>query len=593
MSDLSRTRITFFVIIGIAVVAIMCVGLFTVFRSLATGNNNQSDIANTAEDEVASTSLPADTIVVTLESSNTKQNWVDQVVAKFNSEQHQTAAGNLIVVQVKHGTSGDAMNAILDGTLQPTAWSPGDQSWVEQANQTWRDRTNKPLASQTCQPTVLAPIGFAMWQPMAETLGWPEQPIGWDTIVELAADPNGWATHNRPEWGLFRFGHTHPAYANSGLLAMTSFVYGIAGQAETLTAAQVYDPAIEEAMRTLARNTAKYGRQAPALLELMAQEGPSYLHAAAVPEAEAIRFNVERGSELAFPLAFIFPSGGTIWADHPYCILDNADWVSDEQAEGAQIFLDFLHERTQQEMAMDNYLRPLDTDIPLRDPFTLANGTDPNASPATIPALPSPDAQLSEAIIDLFQLTKRKATVVLVLDVSGSMEGDPIRTATEATAEFLSRLDPNDEVAILIFNDTVVTLAEPSRVGDVVEGLAARVTTLVAGGNTALYDAVCTASELVNSQRQEDIQNGETRLYGIVLLSDGEDTVGRVSEGLMFSTCLPANAEADGVKIYPIAFGASADESVLSRMARVTGGRLFTADAASISNVYISISAEQ
>jgi hypothetical protein len=47
------------------------------------------------------------------------------------------------------------------------------------------------------------------------------------------------------------------------------------------------------------------------------------------------------------------------------------------------------------------------------------------------------------------------------------------------------------------------------------------------------------------------------------------------------------------VKIYPIAFGSAADAQVLSRIATVTGGRLFSADPESISNVYVSISAEQ
>jgi hypothetical protein len=61
----------------------------------------------------------------------------------------------------------------------------------------------------------------------------------------------------------------------------------------------------------------------------------------------------------------------------------------------------------------------------------------------------------------------------------------------------------------------------------------------------------------------------------------------------MFATCLPSNAEADGIKIFPIAFGEDADEAVLARMAAVTGGRMFTADPASIGDVYLSISAEQ
>jgi Ca-activated chloride channel family protein len=426
---------------------------------------------------------------------------------------------------------------------------------------------------------------------MAEALGWPDNPVGWDTIVELAADPNGWASYGRPEWGSFRFGHTHPAYANSGLLSMTSFVYGIVGGAGQLSGAQVYEA--EDAMRTLEMNTSKYGRQSPALLDLMAREGPSYLHAAAVPEADVVRFNIERGDELQFPLAFIFPAEGTIWADHPYCVLDNAEWVTAEQAEGADLFLDYLLADAQQELAIDNFLRPLDTSIPLHAPLDLENGTDPRASPETVRSLPSPNADVSAAVIDLFSITKRKATIIIVLDVSGSMDGDKIKSATAATVEFLSRLDPNDEVALLTFSSDVVLLSEPERVGDIVEDLSQRVSGLIADGNTALHDAVCQATELAAELQAADEAAGDFRLYGVVLLSDGEDTVGSPTGNQMFAFCLPANAEADGVKIYPIAFGEDATEDVLAQIAAVTGGSMFTADPASISNVYISISAEQ
>jgi Ca-activated chloride channel family protein len=458
-------------------------------------------------------------------------------------------------------------------------------------NVTWNERNNKPINSQECRATIYAPLGFAMWRPMAEALGWPDTPIGWDTIVELAADPQGWASYGRPEWGEFRFGHTHPGYANSGLLSMTAFVHGVVGTEGELDPVQVYEA--EEAMQALEQTTSKYGRQAPALLELMARQGPSFLHAAAVPESDTVRFNVERGSELQFPLAFIFPSGGTIWADHPYCVLDNADWVTEEQAEAAAIFRDYLLADEQQGLAIDNYLRPLDTGIPLHAPMDLDNGTDPRVSPDNVPALPSPSADVSAAVIDLFAITKRKATVIIALDVSGSMEGEKIRSATTATAEFLDRLDPDDEVALITFSNGVVLLSEPERVGNVVEGLSSRVRGLIADGNTALYDAICQSTELAAELKAEDEEAGETRLYGVVLLSDGEDTIGQPTENRMFVTCLPANAEADGVKIFPIAFGEDAAEELLSRVATATGGRMYTADPASISNVYLSISAEQ
>ena len=585
---MDRTRLIFLLIVAAALIVACGVVGYQMLPGLMD-DNPISEIESSSETNASP--IPRDSVLVTLASSNTKENWLDQIVAQFNAEGHTTADGNTIIVEVSHVTSGGSMNGILDGNIQPIAWSPGDQSWVAQANETWQARHNKPLASEACQATINAPLGFAMWQPMAETLGWPHDPIGWDTIVELAANPDGWGSYGRPEWGQFRFGHTHPAYANSGLLSMTSFVYGIAG--ENLTAADIYSEPVQTAMRDLQQSTSKYGRQAPALLELMAREGPSYLHAAAVPEADTVRFNVERGDELAFPLAFIFPSGGTIWADHPYCILDNADWVTPEQVEAAIIFQDYLQAPEQQKAAIDSYLRPLDSSIPLHAPLDLANGTDPSANQDTIPALPSPTTEISNAVIDIFQLNKRKATILVVLDVSGSMEGDKIKSARESTVEFLDRLAADDEVGVMIFSDAPTMLAAPERTGDIVEGLSQRVEGLLANGNTALYESVCDATKALIKAQKEDLEAGESRLYGIVLLSDGEDTVGRISENQMFATCLPANAEADGVKIFPIAFGEEADTNVLAQMANVTGGRMYTADPESISNVYISISAEQ
>jgi len=584
---MTRTRGIFIAIVGLT--AVFICGLLA-WQGIS---NLIDDGSNGGESNEVATAVPEGTVLISIASSSTKRNWLDQVVEEFNTTGTTTDSGASIVAEVSHVTSGGSMNDILDGNIQPAVWSPGDQSWVAQANDAWELRNNKPIASEACQPTVYAPLGFAMWRPMAEALGWPDTPIGWDTIVDLAADPDGWGSVGRPEWGQFSFGHTHPAYANSGLLSMTGFVYGVANNADTLTATDIYSDDVQAAMETLEGVTSKYGKSSPALLDLMAREGTGFLHAAAVPEADTVKFNIERGDELAFPLAFIFPSGGTIWADHPYCVLDNAEWVTDEQAEAAAIFRDYLLDNEQQELAIDNYLRPLDPSIPLHAPLSMENGTDASINTDDIPALPSPSLEVSNAVIDIFNINKRKATILVVIDVSGSMEGDRIKTARTATSEFLERLDPNDEVGVMIFSDAPVMLEPPARVGDIGEGLGQRVEGLVANGNTALYESVCNATDALLKIQQKDVDAGESRLYGIILLSDGEDTVGGVTENQMFATCLPSQAEADGIKIFPIAFGEGADQAVLDRIANVSGGRMFTAEPDSIGNIYISISAEQ
>jgi Ca-activated chloride channel family protein len=485
------------------------------------------------------------------------------------------------------------MLQIADGTLTPTVWSPGEISWVEQLDERWGRTHPTPIHSAPCAPTVLTPVGIAMWRPMAEALGWPDQPVSWQRLIDLANDPEGWASLGHPEWGRLRLGHTHPQYSSAGLLHLAAIIYATTGKTEGITADDIYDPAVEDALRTLAQNTSKYGMVTTDLLNAMAANGPAFLHAASAFEEGTVRLNVERGRDLRWPLVFLFPEEGTFWSDQPFCILDGAGWVSPEQAEAARLFQAHLLSEAVQATAGTHFVRPLATATPLGDRLTEANGTVPDASPATVPAFSIPSPQVSEAIIDQFLQTKRKATVVLAIDVSGSMSGEPIKTATEATAEFLDRLHPQDRVALLVFSDQVWTLAEVAPVSQVAERMRGQVLGLTAGGGTNLNGAVCRAARLLADAQARDLAAGDNRLYGIVLLSDGKDTTGEISEGRMFQTCLETGEEAEGPRVFAIAFGEEVDRAVLDRLASETKGAVFGADPASIGTTYLKISAEQ
>jgi len=540
---------------------------------------------------VGTTSSP--TVWVTIASSSTKQKWMEQVATKFQDEHKTLRNGKQILLKVSPVTSGGSMEAILNGKLKPTVWSPGTLAWVEQLNELWQQRTSQFLIKEACQPTVYTPLGFAMWRPLAEALGWPDKSIDWKTLVTLSVSSKGWGIYGHPEWGSFRLGHSHPKYSNSGLLTMASFVYSMTGKTATLTTQDVYAPQVESAARVLAQNTSKYGTRTEHLVEAMANYGPAYLHAIVTFESEAVGLNLKREKELRFPIAFIFPSEGTFWGDQPYCVLDQAEWVTLEQKEAAHIFLSYLLTNEQQALAIDSLLRPLDSTIPLRAPLDLAHGTDPQVNPAKVPPLALPNARVSTAIIDLFMITKRKATVLVVLDISGSMGGEKIRTATQATTAFLKRLQADDVVGVLTFNHDVTMLSSPNLVSSVSEELSQRINNLFAQSSTALYEVVCQATRLIKELQAGDLKKKDNRLYGIVLLSDGADTVGHPTENQMFTNCLPTHAEADAVKIFPIAFGSEANLALLKRIAEVTGGTLFTATPDSIEKVYLDISAEQ
>ena len=579
-----------------AIVVAAAVGVFAciiavvlLFRSLGSGNGQLTGDTPAATDEA-----PKGSVVVDVSSSNTKENWMDAVVAQFNAENHKIESGETIFVRVTHVTSGGSQQDILDGKVQPTVWSPGDQSWIDGANTIWRDRNGRLLVTEACPATVLAPSGFAMWRPMAQALGWPDTPISWDDLVQLSANPDGWASKGHPEWGNFKFGHTHPAYSNVGLQMMTALAYSALGTTSGLRPDEVYSDTVVDAFHFVEQNTFHYGIQSRTLMNTMVLRGPNYLHAITSSEAETLKTNAERASELQFPLVFIFPSEGTFWAEQPYCILD-ADWVSDQQTEAARIFRDYLLARPQQELAITNFLRPVDESIPLHAPLALDNGTDPRVTTQQVPALGSPSAEAAEAVKDVFFQTKKKATVILVLDTSGSMRGDKIKNAVESAVNFVERLDPNDEVYVVTFggeSQDIFQLQPGGRAGDVAEQLTQTLSGLFADGNTPLYDAVCQANDLVNQLTTQHTDAGEKRLYGIILLSDGDDTSSIKTENQMFS-CLPTGEDVEGTKIFTIAYGEDADADLMLRIANRTNGQTFVGTPESIDKIYNAISAEQ
>jgi Ca-activated chloride channel family protein len=543
---------------------------------------------------ISTVSLMApDPVEISIANSVTKQRWMQAAIDSFEAADIRTASGKPIEISISSVLSGESMLQISEGSLQPTVWSPGEDAWVDQLGERWGRNHSAPIVSAACAPTVLTPVGLAMWRPMAEALGWPAKPIGWKDLVDLANDPAGWASKGHPEWGELRLGHTHPQYSSAGLLFLASVIYAQLGSTSGLTTQQVYSPQVTQALATLAENTAKYGMVTTDLLNRMAQDGPEFLHVSSAFEEGTVRMNVERGDELRWPLAFIFPKEGSFWSDHPYCVLDKSGWVSAEQAEAANLFLEHLRSAEVQATAESFAIRPLSDSVALGAVLSVANGTDPNASRATVPPFSLPSPEVSEAIIDQFQTTKRKVTTMIVLDVSSSMKGEPINTATKATADFISRFHPQDRIGLMIFDSEIRALSGIRAVSQASEELRAQVLGLAASGGTNLNGAICAAAKTLRTASAADRRAGENRLYAIVLLSDGDDNIGQISEPRMFSECLGVGEEASSFKIFAIGFGGEAPDDVLIRMTQETHGALFKADPASIASTYLKLSAEQ
>jgi VWFA-related protein len=169
-------------------------------------------------------------------------------------------------------------------------------------------------------------------------------------------------------------------------------------------------------------------------------------------------------------------------------------------------------------------------------------------------------------------------SVVLAVDASGSMAGQPLAASQAAAAEFVNGLSPQDSVAVLAFNDAVTVPEEATSDKAMAIDVLQRLT---AAGNTALFEAtsraVVKAAESPSSRRV------------IILLSDGVDYGGKSTVSRDDSI---AQARFAGIPIYTIALGADVDKAYLSDLAQATGARfLETPSPEGLSQLYADIAA--
>ncbi len=522
------------------------------------------------------------TVTISMIYGSEKEAWLVPLIEAFNAQGNETEGGATIVVDATPMGSIASGDGIVDGTLQPTIWSPASSAYVPVANMNWREKHGEDLVVDTPNDLVLSPVVVAMWRPMAEALGWPDEPLGWADISELATSDEGWAAYGYPEWGSFKFGHTHPNFSNSGLIAVIAEAYAAAGKQRNLTLSDLEDPALKAFMTDVESSIIHYGESTGFFATRMFERGPSYLSAAVMYEnliaaQEAKRL---RGESNQPPVVAIYPEEGTPWSNHPYIIL-NAPWVTDEQREAAGLFEDFLLAEPQQRKSVEYGFRPADPSLALGSPLDLEHGVDPN-EPKTI--LEVPPAEVIVGVQELWRSeVKKPVDVVVVMDTSGSMEGEKIASARSSMVDFIDLMDDRDRLEVILFSDEMITLTDLSPLGEKREEIRNRVSGVMEGGDTKLYSAIELAYEELETKGNPD------HIRAIVALTDGKDTASMITLPQLIDRIEAKSESGDATKIFTIAFGRAADRDVMRRIAEITGGRQYDSDPETIGEVYAEI----
>ncbi|MBI5548344.1 MAG: VWA domain-containing protein [Deltaproteobacteria bacterium] len=165
--------------------------------------------------------------------------------------------------------------------------------------------------------------------------------------------------------------------------------------------------------------------------------------------------------------------------------------------------------------------------------------------------------------------TARRSRVhlALVIDTSGSMEGDKLESTKSAARELLMRLEEGDRLAVVGYSDSARRVLSSTRVNEVARARAlAAIESIRAGGSTNLSSGVDLAERELLADRE-----GEKLVHRIVLLSDGQANLGEIRPERLFASA--AGLRERGVTLSSIGVGVDFNAQLMEGLAEHGGGR--------------------
>ncbi|HLL66984.1 MAG TPA: substrate-binding and VWA domain-containing protein [Micromonosporaceae bacterium] len=584
-----------------SVVGVMAiVGTYLVLRP---GGDDGGD-ADQAADRAGCVSL-------SVAASSEKAALLSEIATAYNKAE-RSFDGKCANVKVFAKASGGAMEALAagwdegrEGNPAPQVWSPASSSWVSLLRQRVSATDRGTLVPEgTIASIAQTPLVLAMPKPMAEALGWPGKPIGWSDVLGLTNDPRGWGAAGHPEWGAFRLGKTNPHFSTSGLNATVGAYFAATGRSSDLTEADLADPKVLQFVKGVESGVVHYGDTTLTFLSNLADadargQGMAYISAVTVEEKSVYDYNqgnptgdpklVGKGTKPRVPLVAVYPKEGTLLSDNPFVVLTTA---SDEQKAAAADLLTFLHAPAQQKRFTDAAFRSFEG-----KPGSVLSPTNGLLPEQEFALIDPPAAAVMAKALSTWDEQRKRARVLLVLDVSGSMNEQvgngksKLELAKAAAAQSLDLFAADDEVGLWTFSTERAGASKPYTERVPIGGVAvtrdqmrAAITSLAPDGGTALYATARAAQQHLLASADPD------RINAVVLLTDGKNEYPKDNDLNSLIRDLDASSLENSVRVFTVAYGDKADLGVLDRISKSSRAAAYDArDPATIDKVLINV----
>jgi Ca-activated chloride channel family protein len=546
-----------------------------------------------------------DCVTVTVASSPDKSALMGQLAGEY-AKTKPTVDGRCVAVNVtskESAAAGAALvhdwNSAVDGP-RPDVWSPSSTEWVGLL-QAQRSINHRPNIIPPELPWVAtSPVVLAMPRPVAEGLGWPGRQPTWTQTYGLAL--KGWAAVGKPQLGEFRMGTSDPFVSTAGLGTLVGSAYAAAQfvnhKPTPLSVSVLRNEFVQRALLGFDRGVKERAQSSAELLGKLQQADqqnpksvPLVFSVLAVEEKAVLDYNQGnptgdpnpdgRQVRPRVPLAAIYPSDGTVLADHPYVVL-NVPGVDDAKRVAAGGFLQFLQADQQQARFQQAGFRNHKGQAgPLA---TQQNGVLGNQK---LNPLPTPEPTVIAALVKGYSQNRRKGNLVSLIDVSGSMkELVPGTSATRmdlakrAALGALPLLSDEGTFAQWIFSTNLDGAKDYKQLlpmgpmgevlpsgrtrRDTVTGLVTRIQPT--SGDTGLYDSTWAAVQFLRTQYKPE------RLNVVILITDGhnDDPGGGLSLDQLVQKLRTQPKPA--IHIVAIGYGPEADQAALRKIAGASAG---------------------
>ncbi|HEX4796945.1 MAG TPA: extracellular solute-binding protein [Humisphaera sp.] len=346
---------------AVLLVIALVVGVLAAAFVMAHSRSPSAGSATPAEPQSVKT---ADTRTVThigVAYGTEKRDWFTWAVDAFN----RTPEAQDVQIDLMPMGSLEAAQAIVHGDQHIQVWSPASALYKNVFLRDWAaaHAGGNPIESE--QQLALTPMVFVMWQQRYEPFAKKYPEVSFRTISSAMNEPGGWNTiANQPEWGFFKFSHTHPNQSNSGLVSLVLMAYDYQGTHRALSAGQITDPEFQKWLVGTERNQVGAASglidSTGTLMNAMVQRGWSTYDCVMVYESNAVERLREANGRWG-ELRVIYPRYN-FWNDHPFYVL-NVPWSTPAQRRAAGAFAKFLLSEQAQRQAMAHGFRPANVNV--------------------------------------------------------------------------------------------------------------------------------------------------------------------------------------------------------------------------------------